>query len=464
MEPSVRMLCRRSASLISSTRMSLAIATNIFRTFSACSASLDRNVILSSLVRPSTISATCGPNSFSMSSSVRSVSSTTSCSSALTSVVVSIPRSARIVATPSGWAMKSSPETRFCPACDVSANAKARWISLRSARGLSLLMRRISASRPSAGGEESPGRNRRRPPRRSALTCSWLCTGHLLVEVYRSRAASPKTAQRRCSGRCSGRAGGSGVRRVGPQLLRAGPLAAVALGHQPPELLGLLVGEPPLLALVDELLEPRPARAGIGLGRPHVGRDLTDALLLLLDELLGERGVLLVLLLDGGGTAGRLQDGATCRAGAAGALAERLWAGRGLVVGRATLFRGNGVLLVVMWHARISPVAWCAVACGVRRKATRPRARVHLRRHPSRPPRPRAPSPASGPAGCGCRTPRGTPGGPGWAATWLPPASREPACPPRLRPPTGRRPGPGRPHVPWPVPRWSRRSAGRPRR
>ena len=32
--------------------------------------------------------------------------------------------------------MKSSPEIRFCPSCDASATAYARWISLRSAFGL----------------------------------------------------------------------------------------------------------------------------------------------------------------------------------------------------------------------------------------------------------------------------------------------------------------------------------------
>ena len=64
------MLCRRSASLISRTRMSPAIATIILRTFSACSCSRVWNWSLSSFVRPSTISATSSPNSSSIRSRV----------------------------------------------------------------------------------------------------------------------------------------------------------------------------------------------------------------------------------------------------------------------------------------------------------------------------------------------------------------------------------------------------------
>ena len=57
------MLWSRSASLISRTRMSPAIATIILRTFSACASSRVWNWSLSSFVRPSTISATSSPNS-----------------------------------------------------------------------------------------------------------------------------------------------------------------------------------------------------------------------------------------------------------------------------------------------------------------------------------------------------------------------------------------------------------------
>ena len=66
----VRMLCRRSASLMSRTRMSLAIATSILRSVAACCASLESNWSRSSLVTPSTIAATSAPNSRSMSSGV----------------------------------------------------------------------------------------------------------------------------------------------------------------------------------------------------------------------------------------------------------------------------------------------------------------------------------------------------------------------------------------------------------
>ena len=66
----VRMLCSRSASLISRTRMSFAIATSILRIVAACCASLESNCMRSSLVTPSTIAATSAPSSRSMSSGV----------------------------------------------------------------------------------------------------------------------------------------------------------------------------------------------------------------------------------------------------------------------------------------------------------------------------------------------------------------------------------------------------------
>ena len=116
--------------------MSPAIATTIFRTFSACSCSRVLNSIRSSLVSPSTILATSSPKSSSISATVTSVSSTVSCRSAAVIVVVSRCRSARIVATATGCRMKSSPEIRFWPSWDTSATAYARWISLRSALGL----------------------------------------------------------------------------------------------------------------------------------------------------------------------------------------------------------------------------------------------------------------------------------------------------------------------------------------
>ena len=55
------MLCRRSASLITNTRMSRAIATTILRTVSAALA--EPYLTLSSLVTPSTKAATSSPKS-----------------------------------------------------------------------------------------------------------------------------------------------------------------------------------------------------------------------------------------------------------------------------------------------------------------------------------------------------------------------------------------------------------------
>jgi hypothetical protein len=79
---SVRMLCRRSASLMRMTRTSRAIASSILRKFSACASSWDWNSILSSLETPSTSSATTLPKRSAISALVMSVSSITSCSSA----------------------------------------------------------------------------------------------------------------------------------------------------------------------------------------------------------------------------------------------------------------------------------------------------------------------------------------------------------------------------------------------
>src|SRR5262249_39297962 len=113
------------------------------------------------------------------------------------------------------------------------------------------------ASSPSTGGEESPGRNRRRPPRRSALTCSWLCTpAPPQIEVYRSgavsRSAESASKSAAVTGRRTTRSGR--VARLRPHLARARPLTPVPLGHQLAELLRLLVGEAAALALGHELV------------------------------------------------------------------------------------------------------------------------------------------------------------------------------------------------------------------
>ncbi len=99
------MLCSRSASLISRTRQSSAMATSILRMVAACWASLESNCSRSSLVTPSTTLATPSPKVFSMVSSVSPVSSTASCSSAAATVWASRPSSATMVATATGCVM-----------------------------------------------------------------------------------------------------------------------------------------------------------------------------------------------------------------------------------------------------------------------------------------------------------------------------------------------------------------------
>ena len=83
--------------------MSLLIATIILRIVSACAES--PYLTLSSLVTPSTSTATSSPKSVRSASSVYAVSSTVSCSSAATSVGSVMPMSARIVVTASGCVM-----------------------------------------------------------------------------------------------------------------------------------------------------------------------------------------------------------------------------------------------------------------------------------------------------------------------------------------------------------------------
>ena len=97
------MLCSRSASLMTSTRMSRAIATIILRMVSASAVS--PYFTLSSLVTPSTRAATSSPKSAVSCSRVYGVSSTVSWSSAATRVGSVMPMSARIVVTASGWVM-----------------------------------------------------------------------------------------------------------------------------------------------------------------------------------------------------------------------------------------------------------------------------------------------------------------------------------------------------------------------
>ena len=107
----VRMLCRRSASLMMTTRMSWLMAKNIFRRFQACFSSIEATLTFVSLVTPSTRSATVSPNKPLSWSSEAEVSSTVSWSRAAQMVSSSMRRSlARMSATSTGWLMYGSPE------------------------------------------------------------------------------------------------------------------------------------------------------------------------------------------------------------------------------------------------------------------------------------------------------------------------------------------------------------------
>ena len=97
------MLCSRSASLMTKTRMSRAMAMTILRMVSDLAES--PYLTLSSLVQPSTSRAISSPKSRVSCWSVYEVSSIVSCSRAAHSVASVIPSSARIVVTASGWVM-----------------------------------------------------------------------------------------------------------------------------------------------------------------------------------------------------------------------------------------------------------------------------------------------------------------------------------------------------------------------
>jgi hypothetical protein len=87
--PSVRMLCRRSASFTTTTRTSFTIASSILRTFSAWRASGASRSSRLIFVTPSTRRAMSGPKRSTIRAEGIRVSSTTSCSNAAHSVVMS---------------------------------------------------------------------------------------------------------------------------------------------------------------------------------------------------------------------------------------------------------------------------------------------------------------------------------------------------------------------------------------
>ncbi len=103
--PSVRMLCVRSASLTMITRMSRTMASSILRKLSACASARLLNWIWSSLLTPSTSSATSLPKRVVISSLRVGVSSITSWRIAAISVCGSSLRSASRSATATGCVM-----------------------------------------------------------------------------------------------------------------------------------------------------------------------------------------------------------------------------------------------------------------------------------------------------------------------------------------------------------------------
>ena len=148
---SVRMLCRRSASLMSIMRTSSPIARNVLRMVSArCAVMVPGNAgagsgapALStratccvSCVTPSTSRAISGLNSRCKSATVVLVSSTTSCSSAAAMAAAGRLRPARISATAMQCCRYGWPEARICPACWRAANSCARSTSSRSGSGV----------------------------------------------------------------------------------------------------------------------------------------------------------------------------------------------------------------------------------------------------------------------------------------------------------------------------------------
>ena len=105
---------------------------SILRNVSACSSDKLSTSILVIFVTPSTKSAMDWPNSSATSSLVVEESSTVSCSKAAHRVSTSICKSAKIIATSTGWITKGSPDFLFCPLCALQANSNARLSVSRS--------------------------------------------------------------------------------------------------------------------------------------------------------------------------------------------------------------------------------------------------------------------------------------------------------------------------------------------
>ena len=117
----VRMLWVRSASLIRMTRTSLAIASSILRNDSAWFCSRVSKASFSSLVSPSTRSATGAPKRSTSSVLLTPQSSMASCISAAIKACASSFHSAHCAATAIGWVMYGSPFLRSWPKWASSA-------------------------------------------------------------------------------------------------------------------------------------------------------------------------------------------------------------------------------------------------------------------------------------------------------------------------------------------------------
>ena len=207
------MLWSRSASLMSTTRMSSAIARNIFRMFSACCCSWLSVENLLSLVTPSTSCATSLPKRSSMSERAYSVSSGTSCSSSAWTAVRSMPRPARICAAAIGCVTNGSPEARFASPWASIANSIARRTSVTSASG----------SCEDRRDERLAHRLRRVLPRRARGVAATAAIGF-------SVAALPFA--RRCSWRRALLGGGGAFRRGAIRLRVPFALAALAFDRR----------------------------------------------------------------------------------------------------------------------------------------------------------------------------------------------------------------------------------------
>ena len=159
------MLCSRSASLMTSTRMSRAIATTILRTVSASRrlAVLDLVQLGHTVDERGHLVAEVGAQRLDGEVGV------------LDRVVqqrggerraASCPRSARIWATASGCVMYGSPLLRRCPRWRCSATSYARSTSRRSALGWLALTTRNSGSRTAQRLRATGGRQPGEPPTR----------------------------------------------------------------------------------------------------------------------------------------------------------------------------------------------------------------------------------------------------------------------------------------------------------